>query len=1360
MLRNHLNYLAFLCLFLPILVTAQNTEGVTITTSDGEFAYCFPDTLIEIKIDVPEGSGEIDEFRLKWCASCDPISIPGSSNPPNQTNRYTLSELFEQNCSYQSSCLEEGICFTVSLLARFEDGTSDNNSFDIFFRFPPRPAFNFPNSVCTGQMINFQDATCPTGDSSMELLYDYGDGSPVDDLAMHTYQDTGTYRVTLMASNFCGENNLTRTIRVLGTPEPAINLNPENGGRDTICVGDVFTLDGEVSRFVTDYQWSISPSSGFRFEEDTGSRDPAPKISFTSGGNFTINLRGDNSCRVPGETSIEVVVIEAPILQLDEQVDACLSFNYSPSPLNDDAIYLVNGMEQGSFPLELVPSSTPYTIEARISNECGPQVRFDTFFVNQPVPVNIVNPVGDTSVCVGSEGIGLAIEGIEENAGTWQIDGLPFTPPFIPDTPGDFQIVFETNGSGECQTMDVVNISVEGLNVQAEDVTICEGATTFQLEASPGQGRWNSTDCPTCVDTLGRFDPLRMGDATAVTATYTISSAIGCSASRTITVSIDQPLADFSIPASVCAGENIDPDFSGSVGSSFVWLIDQQMNQGPPFNLVGGQHEITLIVGTGVCADTSSRMIDVIAPAPAARIQADQVSGCSPLTINFNAGGNLDSEANYLWSFNRSLNDTLTSNAPGAIEFINNTDTTIVFEVNLSVGNTCTGTDDQVLIEVLPSPKARIGTAFDEYCSGDTIIIINASKGLPDSYTWIRPNGSPVDGPDLEPQVFFADSARTESIMLIARNTCNVDTFIKALTILPTDVVPAFNLDRRALCVGDTLQITSFANTPRVNYEISDGNFYSIEDPFHIFESPGEFSIIQRAFACGFDSTILNIRVNPEITAAFTHPGQSCPEMMVPFNNLSTNAVMNEWRINGQLVSNLAEPNLVFDTLGDYTIELTVESVDGCKARFSSEIEIINPPDANFTVRDSVCAGALIEISYTPLGSNSYVWLIDNEIVDDGVTPQLRVEDGGIHTVTQVVTNQVGCTNAMSQTLFVRSNPTADFRYSFDFECTPTTLQLTDLSQGATSWEWTFPDGTVSTEQNPSFTAQEGGDIPILLEVGQQGFCFDQILQTITINPTPKPVWSLLDERCKAGDEVILMIENEEEHFIEVSGMNSSFFVSGRNRFELVDPGDYLVSVTSQANCDTNFVVNVPEFQSFFAEITTPDTAIIIGEKVQIKTFINQTDVDFFWFPKNWMEDTSAIEPIVRPLRDVSYIFEAHYGSCISLDTINVAVLGNSQVFIPNAFSPNGDGTNDRFKIFLGPGIEMVNSVEVYSRWGELVYREPDRPMSPKDFIGQIGWDGTFKGRLMNPALFVYKVDVLFVGNVRKVYHGEIQLIH
>jgi len=92
--------------------------------------------------------------------------------------------------------------------------------------------------------------------------------------------------------------------------------------------------------------------------------------------------------------------------------------------------------------------------------------------------------------------------------------------------------------------------------------------------------------------------------------------------------------------------------------------------------------------------------------------------------------------------------------------------------------------------------------------------------------------------------------------------------------------------------------------------------------------------------------------------------------------------------------------------------------------------------------------------------------------------------------------------------------------------------------------------------------------------------------------------------------------------------------------------------------------------------------------------------------------------------------------------------------YVPNAFTPNGDGINDVFRVY-GSGFISFN-LKVFDRWGEKVFETSDP---------NIGWDGTFRGELLPPDVFVYYVDVEFINNLtpkqftREYLKGSVTLI-
>lgn len=127
----------------------------------------------------------------------------------------------------------------------------------------------------------------------------------------------------------------------------------------------------------------------------------------------------------------------------------------------------------------------------------------------------------------------------------------------------------------------------------------------------------------------------------------------------------------------------------------------------------------------------------------------------------------------------------------------------------------------------------------------------------------------------------------------------------------------------------------------------------------------------------------------------------------------------------------------------------------------------------------------------------------------------------------------------------------------------------------------------------------------------------------------------------------------------------------------------------------------------------------------------------------------------LRPLRDQQVILEAiNEKGCSSRASFNLYVDPTLRIYIPNSFSPNGDGTNDFFVVFGNPSVRKINSYRIFDRWGDLIYENYN--LDPNTNMGY--WDGNFKGNPMNPAVFVYVVEVEYINGAKKVFSGDVTL--
>jgi len=110
---------------------------------------------------------------------------------------------------------------------------------------------------------------------------------------------------------------------------------------------------------------------------------------------------------------------------------------------------------------------------------------------------------------------------------------------------------------------------------------------------------------------------------------------------------------------------------------------------------------------------------------------------------------------------------------------------------------------------------------------------------------------------------------------------------------------------------------------------------------------------------------------------------------------------------------------------------------------------------------------------------------------------------------------------------------------------------------------------------------------------------------------------------------------------------------------------------------------------------------------------------------------------------------------CEATDSVRVIVLcDGSQLFIPNTFTPNGDGQNDYFYP-RGLGLAVVKSMRVYSRWGEKVFEVTELALNDE----RRGWNGNFNGRQMNPDTYVYIIEATCDTGSPIMWKGDVTLV-
>ncbi|TVR86999.1 MAG: hypothetical protein EA411_09080, partial [Saprospirales bacterium] len=213
-----------------------------------------------------------------------------------------------------------------------------------------------------------------------------------------------------------------------------------------------------------------------------------------------------------------------------------------------------------------------------------------------------------------------------------------------------------------------------------------------------------------------------------------------------------------------------------------------------------------------------------------------------------------------------------------------------------------------------------------------------------------------------------------------------------------------------------------------------------------------------------------------------------------------------------------------------------------------------------------------------------------------------------------------------------------------------------------------------------------------------------------------------------------------------------------QSAFPGLGPGVFELSLRDANGCVQNDIVIIQSPEELEVSLGE-DREVVPGDSVLLELITNVPYDSLSQIDWKGLQDPDCEDcPIVydRPVVSTTYsVTITDKDGCMATDEMTVTVDQDRNIYIPNAFSPNGDGVNDFFRPYFSSGAERVKRFEIFDRWGNKVFSRLDVQSDHPT----LSWDGTHNGQPMNPDVFVFVLQVEYRDGYTTTLSGNFLLL-
>ncbi len=693
------------------------------------------------------------------------------------------------------------------------------------------------------------------------------------------------------------------------------------------------------------------------------------------------------------------------------------------------------------------------------------------------------------------------------------------------------------------------------------------------------------------------------------------------------------------------------------------------------------------------------------------------------------------------------------------------------------------------------NPLPEVGFILPEVCLADAAAPFQDTSKIADgsealfTYQWNLNAGVPAIVPAPIPSTSIIKNPNpsykksdnyTVSLKLTSNNGC-VAALSKSFTVNGSIPIPKFEVQQaNSLCSNDSIRIKNLSTVdfgvitrldifwdtlskPQINFRDENpttNNFYS--NLYANFQAPTtkDFTISLVAYS-GNSSTCRKsikqvIAINNAPKASFSDIRDICFDAAPRQLNQGSfsSALTAAGNYYGKGISERGLLNPVTTGIGNDTLKYLVVNTAGCRDAAFQPLTVWPSPIAKWGVSNPLCEKNNIPFTDSSLANFSnitqYKWDFGDGKTENRNSAAVfthRFDTAKNYTVALSVVTDSGCISTINtQPVITKDLPKPAF--SLPIICLPdgrgsftNTSKIADGSDALFSYTWNFGnpnDPTPSLLKVPTHKYTALGPYNVKLKITSKDGCTDSLTRVLnTIYPWPKANFNISAAAICLGDSI---------RFTDLGDGISSppntwrwNFGDGKlsslknpiNTFS--DSGSFNISYFffNGQGCVSDTVSKTIIVHPYPKLILGPKINVLEGGTAAIKPqYIYGSDLSYLWTPPTYLNNPIDSIPKTSPLADITYRLNlTGIGGCTVTDTIFIKLL--LAPVVPNAFSPNGDGINDRWRIqYLEsyPGA----TVQVFNRYGQVVF---------SSFEYSVDWDGKLNGKPLPIGTYYYIVD-------------------